>query len=126
MIIQQYDRMIALTSIDPRAWPRVLLLDGDLATAEPKKRRNRLLHVAARIARTARQARLAIAAGWPWTTALVTAFTRLAALPRPTGSPPPTPPTSSRRGTRPQRRGHHHAQPPTQPPRRPPAVDVEQ
>jgi Transposase DDE domain group 1 len=49
------------------------------------KLRYRLLHVAARLTRTARQTRLAIAAGWPWTHTLVTEFTRLAALPRPAG-----------------------------------------
>ena len=53
---------LALTGIDLLAWTRTLLLDGDLATAEPKKLRYRLPHVAARITRTARQTRLAIAA----------------------------------------------------------------
>ncbi|SCG70483.1 transposase, partial [Micromonospora halophytica] len=62
-----------------------LLLDGDLARAEPKKLRYQLLHVAARITRTARRTRLAIAADWPWTNALTSAFNRLAALPRPAG-----------------------------------------
>ena len=61
----------------------LLLLDGELATAEPKRLRYRLLHVAARITRSARRTRLRIAAGWPWAAALVAAFTRLAALPRP-------------------------------------------
>ncbi|MDP9792438.1 hypothetical protein J2S43_001014 [Catenuloplanes nepalensis] len=76
---------LALTGIDLLAWTRTLLLDGDLATAEPKKLRYRLLHVAARLTRTARRTRLAIAADWPWTDALTSAFSRLAALPRPTG-----------------------------------------
>ena len=39
--------------------------------------------VAARLTRTARQTRLRIAETWPWATDLATAFTRLAALPRP-------------------------------------------
>ncbi|WP_196806791.1 transposase, partial [Micromonospora sp. CNB394] len=47
--------------------------------------RYRLLHVAARITRTARRTRLAIAANWPWANALTSAFNKLAALPRPTG-----------------------------------------
>ena len=76
---------LALADIDLLAWTQNLLLDGDLATAEPKKLRYRLLHVAARLTRTARRTRLAIAAGWPWANALITAFQRLAALPRPTG-----------------------------------------
>jgi hypothetical protein len=59
------------------------LLDGGLAAAEPKKLRYRLLHVAARITRSARQTRLRIAEHWPWATDLATAFTRLNALPKP-------------------------------------------
>jgi len=54
-----------------------------LARAEPKKLRYRLLHVAARITRSARRTRLRIAEHWPWATDLVTAFARLAALPKP-------------------------------------------
>jgi hypothetical protein len=76
---------LALTGIDLLAWTQTLLLDGDLATAEPKKLRYQLLHVAARITRTARRTRLAIAANWPFTDALTSAFTKLAALPRPAG-----------------------------------------
>jgi hypothetical protein len=74
---------LALTGIDLIAWTQTLLLDGDLAAAEPKKLRYRLLHVAARLTRTARQTRLRIAETWPWATELATAFTRLTALPRP-------------------------------------------
>ncbi|ADI12115.1 hypothetical protein SBI_08997 [Streptomyces bingchenggensis BCW-1] len=48
------------------AWMRVLLLDGELATAEPKKLRYRLLHVAARLTRGGRRLRLRISATWPW------------------------------------------------------------
>jgi Transposase DDE domain group 1 len=74
---------LALTGIDLLAWTQHLLLDGELALAEPKKLRYRLLYVAARLTRTARQTRLRIGATWPWTTELATAFTRLAALPQP-------------------------------------------
>jgi hypothetical protein len=35
---------LALTGIDLIAWTQMLLLDGEMATAEPKKRRYRLLH----------------------------------------------------------------------------------
>jgi hypothetical protein len=55
----------------------MLLLDGELAAAEPKKLRYRLLHTAAPITRTARQTRLRIAEHWPWATNLVTAYHRL-------------------------------------------------
>jgi hypothetical protein len=74
---------LALTSIDLLAWTQHLLLDGDLTRAEPKKLRYRLLHVPARITRSARKACLRIAETWPWATDLTAVFTRLAALPRP-------------------------------------------
>jgi hypothetical protein len=74
---------LTLAGIDLLAWTQHLLLNGELAAAEPKKLRYRLLHVAARLTRTARQTRLRIAETWPWATDLATAFTRLAALPRP-------------------------------------------
>ncbi|MCX4632790.1 transposase [Streptomyces sp. NBC_01443] len=74
---------LSLTAIDRLAWARVLLLDGELAAAEPKKLRYRLLHVAARLTRGGRRLRLRISATWPWRHELATAFHRLAALPRP-------------------------------------------
>jgi hypothetical protein len=74
---------LALTGIDLLAWTQHMLLDGDLATAEPRKLRYRLLHVPARITRSARRTRLRIAANWPWSQQIITAFTRLTALPRP-------------------------------------------
>lgn len=40
---------LSLAAIDLPAWTRVLLLDDELATAEPNKLRYRLLHVAARL-----------------------------------------------------------------------------
>jgi hypothetical protein len=67
-------------------WTRALLLDGELALAEPKRLRHRLLHVAARLVRSGRRARLRLQADWPWAEALVCAFRRLRSLPAP--SPP--------------------------------------
>ncbi|GHD92789.1 hypothetical protein GCM10010508_47010 [Streptomyces naganishii JCM 4654] len=74
---------LSLTAIDLLAWTCLLLLDGEMATAEPKKLRHRLLHVAARLTRGGRRLRLRISATWPWKHELATAFHRLAALPRP-------------------------------------------
>jgi flavin-binding protein dodecin len=74
---------LALTGIDLTSWMRMLLLEGEFALAEPKKLRYRLLHVAARITRSARRTRLRIAEHWPWAQQLATAFDRLADLPRP-------------------------------------------
>ena len=61
----------------------MLLLDGTLATAEPKQLRYRLLHVAARLIRSGRRLHVRIDRHWPWQDALVTAYTRLSALPIP-------------------------------------------
>jgi hypothetical protein len=62
-------------------WTQRLLLTGELAKAEPKRLRYRLLHVAARLAFHARGARLRLQATWPWATDLAAAFTCLKALP---------------------------------------------
>jgi hypothetical protein len=62
---------------------QALLLDDELARAEPKRLRYRLLHTAGRLAFHARQARLRLPAAWPWAHDLATAFARLAALPAP-------------------------------------------
>ncbi|MBS2966508.1 IS1380 family transposase [Actinocrinis puniceicyclus] len=74
---------LALTGIDLLAWTQTLLLDGDLAKAEPKTLRYRLLHAAARITRGQRRTWLRIAEHWPWANQLATAFARLVALPQP-------------------------------------------
>jgi hypothetical protein len=74
---------VVMLAVDLLAWTQTLLLDGELAKAEPKTLRYRLLHVAARLTRGARRLRLRIQAGWPWAADLVAAFTRLAALPTP-------------------------------------------
>jgi len=65
------------------AWLRLLALDGDLARAEPKTLRYRVLHTAARLARSGRRRRLKIAATWPWAPAIVAAWNHVAALPHP-------------------------------------------
>ena len=62
-------------------WTQRLLLTGELARAEPKRLRYRLLHVAARLAFHARGARLRLQASWAWATDLAAAFARLKALP---------------------------------------------
>ena len=75
--------VVVMLAVDLIVWTQHLLLHGHLAKAEPKTLRYRLLHVAARITRTARRTRLRIAEHWPWKADLVTAFNRLIALPRP-------------------------------------------
>jgi len=72
---------LVLTAQDLLAWTQLLTLDGPLATAEPKTLRYRLLHTAARLVRHARRTHLRLQRNWPWTPALVAAFTRARALP---------------------------------------------
>jgi Transposase DDE domain group 1 len=72
---------IVLLAHDLIVWTQALLLDGELAIAEPKRLRYRLLHVAGRLAFHGRRARLHLQDTWPWATQLATAFTKLKALP---------------------------------------------
>ena len=64
------------------AWLKLLALDGDLAKAEPKMLRYRVLHAAARLVRGGRKRRLKIQATWPWAEAITTAWRYIDALPQ--------------------------------------------
>lgn len=64
------------------AWLRLLALEGELARAEPKTLRYKILHTAARLTHSGRRHRLKISRAWPWATAIATAWTRLSALPQ--------------------------------------------
>jgi hypothetical protein len=64
-------------------WTQRLLLSGELAKAEPKRLRHRLLHVAARLAFHAHTATLHLQASWRWAAELAAAFARLKAPPAP-------------------------------------------
>ena len=66
-------------------WTQALALTGELAKAEPKRLRYRLLHVAGRLAFSGRRAKLHLQDTWPWVTELKAAFERLEALPAATG-----------------------------------------
>jgi hypothetical protein len=76
---------IVLLAHDLIVWTQALLLDGELATAEPKRLRYRLLHVAARLAFHGRRGQLRLQHDWPWATELATAFQTLTTLPAVTG-----------------------------------------
>jgi Transposase DDE domain group 1 len=76
---------IVLLAHDLIVWTQALLLDGDLAKAEPKRLRYRLLHVAGRLAFSGRRAKLHLQRTWPWATELTAAFEKLKALPAATG-----------------------------------------
>ena len=75
----------ALIAIDLISWTQTILLheQPELAKAEPKALRYRLLHVAARLVRGGRKLRLKIDRQWRWAQALAAAFDRLHALPVP-------------------------------------------
>jgi Transposase DDE domain group 1 len=72
---------LVLAAQDLTCWAQALLLDGELAVAEPKTLRYRLWHVAARIVRHARRFILRLQRSWPWAIELARAFARLRALP---------------------------------------------
>ncbi len=76
---------IVMLAHDLIVWTQALVLEGELAKAEPKRLRYRLLHVAARLAFSGRRGKLHLPAAWPWTQALKAAFDTLKALPTPTG-----------------------------------------
>jgi hypothetical protein len=72
---------LVLAAQDLTGWAQTLLLDDELAVAEPKTLRYRLLHVAARVVRHARRLIVRLQRTWPWATKLAAAFTRLRVLP---------------------------------------------
>ncbi len=72
---------LSLIAQDLLRWTGALCLAGELRLAEPKRIRQRLLHVAGRLVRSARRMALRLPRSWPWAEALAAAFTRLRALP---------------------------------------------
>jgi len=72
----------AMTAQILLAWLKLLALDGDLARAEPKTLRYRVLHAAARLVRGGRKRHLKIQATWPWAEAITAAWQRIDALPQ--------------------------------------------
>jgi Transposase DDE domain group 1 len=72
---------LSLVAQDLLVWTKLLCLTGELATAEPKRLRHRLLHTAGRIVRHGRRTRLRLQADWPWAKTLAAAFARLRTIP---------------------------------------------
>ena len=56
---------LSLMAQDLLCWARLTCLDGELATAEPKRRRNLLLHVAGKLVTHGRRTRLKLDRDWP-------------------------------------------------------------
>ena len=71
----------SLMAQDLLAWTKLICLDGELATAEPKRLRQRLLHIAAKLVRHSRRTHLKLDRDWPWSQALAAAFQRLRTIP---------------------------------------------
>ncbi len=71
---------LVLAGADLLAWLRSVALDGELARAEPKTMRYRLLHAAARIVRRARQDVLRLPVHWPWAVEPAHAYRRVRLL----------------------------------------------
>ena len=71
---------LVLLAHDLIVWTQALLLEGALATAEPKRLRYRILHIAARLAFSGRRAKLHLQRTWPWATELAAAFEKLKTL----------------------------------------------
>jgi len=71
---------LVLGGADLLAWLRLGCLHGNLARAEPKTLRYRLLHVAARVVHRARRVILRLPTHWPWVAELAGAYRRLALL----------------------------------------------
>ncbi len=78
--IDQAWAQLTAISADLISWLRLLALSGDLAKAEPKMLRYRLLHVPARLTHGARSRRLRIPTTWPWAAAIVAAFEQITAI----------------------------------------------
>jgi hypothetical protein len=72
----------SLTAAALLSWLRLIALDGNLARAEPKTLRYRILHAAGKLARGGRRRQLKISATWPWADAIATAWARVTALPQ--------------------------------------------
>jgi hypothetical protein len=75
--------LAAAIAADLIAWLQLLALDGELAIAEPKRLRYRILHTAARLTHGQRRRWLRLPATWPWVTAIASAYATIAAIPAP-------------------------------------------
>jgi hypothetical protein len=75
---------IAAVAADLTAWLRLLALNDDLLTAEPKALRFRMLHVPAQLSLGGRRRRLRLPRHWPWAAQIVEAFHKITILPAPT------------------------------------------
>ncbi len=71
---------MVLAAADLLAWTQALLFEGELAVAEPRTLRYRILHIAGRLIRSARRTWLRLPEHWPWASDLLDAYRRLAVI----------------------------------------------
>ncbi len=71
---------LVLTAADLLAWCQRICLAGELARAEPRTLRYRLLHTAGRLVHRSRQVLLRLPEHWPWANELAHAYQRLGLL----------------------------------------------
>ena len=71
---------LTLCAADLLAWCQAVCLDGELARAEPRTLRYRLLHAAGRLVHRAGVVMLRLPDHWPWTPELAAAYSRLVLL----------------------------------------------
>jgi hypothetical protein len=84
--INQVWVQIAAIAADLIAWLQLIALYDahDLAKAEPKLLRFRMLHVPAKLSRGGRRRQLRLPASWPWAAQIAAAFGRIMIIPAPT------------------------------------------
>jgi hypothetical protein len=82
--INQTWLQITAVAADLTAWLRLLALTGDLAAAEPKLLRFRMLHLPARLTHGGRRRQLRLPRHWPWAATVVEAFRQIMIIPAPT------------------------------------------
>jgi len=71
---------LCLIAADLLAWTQQTCFTGELAHCEPRTLRYRILHVAARVIRSARHVELRLPINWPWSEDLLRGYRRLDAL----------------------------------------------
>jgi hypothetical protein len=71
---------MTLAAADLLVWTQRTCFTGELARCEPRTLRYRILHVAARVIRSARRVELRLPINWPWSRQLLCGYARVDAL----------------------------------------------
>jgi hypothetical protein len=68
---------MTLAAADLLVWTQRICFTGELARCEPRTLRYRILHIAARLIRSARRVELRLPVNWPWSRQLLRGYMRL-------------------------------------------------